>query len=262
MGHIGTSTLQLTQKCTNGIPPIPSSAPLFKCPFCEKAKTMKRSGKPKSEDRIIPVQQYHMDLSFVSGPSNLTDILKFNAAPQKSINKSRDGYIGFLTIIDVATRHLWTHLVKSKEPPIEFIDAFLKKHGIKKTDPLKAVKITTTTDGLLASSRAFETAMMDKELDIEAIPQSEVARLLEGNPIEAFIMTDGGDELTDDKIWKLVDSHGYIAIMSAPDGSHQNGIVERPHRTLKKRIRCMLYSARLGTKFKADSLMHATWLYN
>lgn len=195
-------------------------------------------------------------------PSNLTDMLKFNAAPQKSINKSRDGYIGFLTIIDVATRHLWTHLVKSKDPQIEFIDAFLTKHGIKKTDPLKAIKITTTKDGLLASSRAFETAVMDKELDIKAITQSEVAKLLEGNPIKAFIMTDGGGELTDDKIRKLVDRHGYTAITSAPESSHENGIVERPHRTLKERIRCMLYAARLGTKFWADTLLHATWLYN
>ena len=75
-------------------------------------------------------------------------------------------------------------------------------------------------------------------------------------------MTNGGGELTDDKFRKLVDKHGYTAIMSAPDGSHQNGVVERPHRTLKERIRCMLYSARLGTEFWADTLMHATWLYN
>ena len=173
---------------------------------------MKRSGKLKLEDQIIPAQRYHMDLSFVSGPSNLTDMLKFNAALQKSINKSRDGYIGFLIIINVATRHLWTHLVKSKDPPIEVIDAFLTNHGIKKTNPLKAIKITTTKHGLLASSRAFETAMMDKVLEIETITQLEVARLLEGNPIEAFIMTDGGGELTDDKIRKMADRDGYIAI--------------------------------------------------
>ena len=149
MGHIGTSTLQLTQKCTTGIPPIPSAAPLFKCPYCEKGKMLKRSGKLKSEDQFIPNQAFHMDLSFMPGPSNLTDMLKFNAPPKKSINKSRDGHIGFLTIIDVASRHLWTHPVKSKDPPIKFVNLFLKKHGIHNTDPSKAFKITTTKGGYL-----------------------------------------------------------------------------------------------------------------
>jgi hypothetical protein len=39
-------------------------------------------------------------------------------------------------------------------------------------------------------------------------------------------------------------------------------MVERPHRTLKERMRCMMYSARQGTKFWVDALLHATWLYN
>lgn len=91
---------------------------------------LKRSGKLNSEDQIIPNQAFHMDLSFVSGPSNLTDIFKFNAPRKKSINKSKDGHIGFLTIIDVASRHLWTYPVKSKDPSIKFINAFLEKHGI------------------------------------------------------------------------------------------------------------------------------------
>ena len=49
---------------------------------------------------------------------------------------------------------------------------------------------------------------------------------------------------------------------TATDASSQNGIVERPHRTLKEKMRCMLYSARLGTEFWADAILHATWLYN
>ena len=39
-------------------------------------------------------------------------------------------------------------------------------------------------------------------------------------------------------------------------------MAERPHRTIKEKIRCMLYSARLGTEFWVDALLHATWLYN
>ena len=49
---------------------------------------------------------------------------------------------------------------------------------------------------------------------------------------------------------------------TAADYSSSNGIIERPHQTLKERMRCMLYSARLGTEFWVDALTHATWLYN
>ena len=39
------------------------------------------------------------------------------AKVKTTIRKSHhDGYVGFLTIIDVATSYLWTHPIKSKEP--------------------------------------------------------------------------------------------------------------------------------------------------
>ena len=150
--NISPRTLQATQRCTTGIPKIPNTSSLFKCPFCEKAKMIKRSGQRKQQDACIPGQVFHMDLSYVSGPSNLDDILSHNAPPEPTIKRSREGYIGFLTIIDVATRKLWTHNVKSKDPPLEYIDSFLKKHGIHTTNPLDALMVTTTTNGYLANS--------------------------------------------------------------------------------------------------------------
>ena len=74
LGHCGTTTMNETRKCTEGFPALPTTNPFFKCPFCEKAKMMKRGGKRKDEDTFIPGQAYHMDLSFVSGPSNLEDV--------------------------------------------------------------------------------------------------------------------------------------------------------------------------------------------
>ena len=130
MGHISPRTLQQTQRCTTGIPPITKTTTLFKCPFCEKAKMFKQSGQQKQQDACIPGQVFHMDLSYVSGPSNLDDILTYNAPPEPTLKRSRDGYIGFLTIIDVASRYIWTHSVKSKDPPLNYIDRFLKKHGV------------------------------------------------------------------------------------------------------------------------------------
>lgn len=128
---------------------------------------LKQSGKPKLEDQTIPAQPYNMDLSFMSGPLNLTDMLKFNATPKKSITNSRDGHIEFLIIINVASRHLQTHPVKSKDQPIKFIDAFLKKHGIKNKNLLKVIKITTTKDGYVASSRASKLPSQKKKCKLK-----------------------------------------------------------------------------------------------
>jgi hypothetical protein len=79
-----------------------------------------------------------MDLAFESGSSNLDLQTGSNIAPSPTVKKSRDGYIGFLTIIDVSSRKLWTHPIKNKEPPIAYIDKFLKRHGIRTTNPLQA----------------------------------------------------------------------------------------------------------------------------
>ena len=144
-----------TRKCTNGIPNLPTTTPFFKCTFCESAKMLKKGGKRTNKDSFIPAQAYHMDLSFVSGPSNLDDVSKCQTTPKITIKQSRDGYIGFLTIIDVATRSLWTHLVKNKDLPIAYINRFLRRHGIRSTDPSKAI-ITTSKTGYLAKSKEFK----------------------------------------------------------------------------------------------------------
>jgi hypothetical protein len=39
-------------------------------------------------------------------------------------------------------------------------------------------------------------------------------------------------------------------------------MAERPHRTLKEKVQCLLYTAGLGTAFWSDALLHAVWLYN
>jgi len=181
-----------------------------------------------------------MDLSFCSSPSNLDEVVTRNAPANNTIQKSREGYIGFLSIIDVASRHLWTHPVSSKDPPIKFLDKFLKKNGIKTTDPNKAIKITTSENGYLAKSRAFKNVVHQHNMTVEPISEDEIKQLLP-EEVEAFIMTDGGGEFDTDKFRKTAESHGYDVTTTAADASHQNGIIERPHQTLKERIRCMLY---------------------
>ena len=102
------STLHKTQKYVDDMPSVMSNPPLFKCPFCEKAKQTKyQGGSTSMREVFLPGQMFHMDHSFVSSLSNLKDVLETGAKPTKSIKKSREGYIRFLTIIDAVTRYLW-----------------------------------------------------------------------------------------------------------------------------------------------------------
>jgi len=102
------------------MPPLPSKPTIFKCPFCEKAKMTKCHGSSfENKERFIPGQTFHTDLSFVSGPSSLAEMITSNTAPKKSIKESREGYISFFTIIDAATRYIWVHPIKNKAPPLD-----------------------------------------------------------------------------------------------------------------------------------------------
>ena len=63
-----------------------------------------------------------MDLPFVSGPVNLVEVSTVHDRPTITVKQSRYGYIGFLTIIDVVSRSLWTHRIKYKDQPVAYID--------------------------------------------------------------------------------------------------------------------------------------------
>jgi hypothetical protein len=151
MGHCSTRTLNETRKCVEGIPDLPTNTPFSKCPFCERGKMVKKGGnKTTDKDNFISGQAHHMDLAFASGPSNLDVNGKSNSGSSPIVKKSRDGYISFLTIIDVSSRKLWTHPIKNKDLLIEYIGKFLKRHGIRTTKQSKAI-ITTRGKGLLVS---------------------------------------------------------------------------------------------------------------
>jgi hypothetical protein len=249
MGHCSTRTLNETRKCVEGIPDLPTNNPFFKCPFCKRGKIVKKGGN-KTIDKIIfiPGQAYHMDLAFVSGPSNLDLETGSNIAPSPIVKKSRDGYIGFLTIIDVSSRKLWTHPIKNKGSPIAYIDKFLKRH-IRTTNPSNTI-ITTSETGYLAKSRAFEDTVREQQYVVQ--PTDDDINFfgdLLPDQVEATITMNGGGELSKSHdLKRICNSHGCEVNSTAADSSSQNGIVERPHRTLKERMRCMMYSARLGTQ--------------
>ena len=123
--------MNTARECSKGVPVLPTNNPFFKCPFCKKAKTLKKGGKQKDEDTFIPEKVYHMDIQFINGPVNLEDVYASIDKPKLMVKQSRDGYIGFLNIINVATRQIWIHLIKNKDPLTLYIDNFLKQYRIR-----------------------------------------------------------------------------------------------------------------------------------
>ena len=107
---------------------------------------------------------YHLNLAFVSGPSNLREMIEKGAKQKDTITVSREGYIVFLTIIDVATRYLWVFPIKNKDPPIKLVNTFLTKRGIKK---IKDKMITTSRNGYLAKSKAFKKNVKDNGYTVQ-----------------------------------------------------------------------------------------------
>jgi hypothetical protein len=221
----------------------------------------KNHGGPQStRETFIRGTSFHMDLGFIRGPKNLQEVLHDGATPQETIIKSHDGFSSYLLIIDAAAKYIWVFLLKSKDPPIALVDQFLNKHGTAQ----KGI-ITTTPDGLLNKSKTFKALCINKGYTNDTaniIPHLD----FESAGIEKLhhtVRTDNGGELAgSDDFRQIIGHHGYILETTAPDASSQNGLAERPHRTLKEKVRCLLYTAGLGIPFWSCALLHAVWLYN
>ena len=257
-GHLAPRTMRRTQQCVHGMPPLPDATPIFNCRFCDMAKQRKSDrGKPISSENYKPGTAYHMDLGFIRGPENLPDMIANGTAKGKHAIEGRRGETCYLLIIDAATRQLWTFPLKNKSPPTTLIDSFLKKNGIAR----KRFKITTSPEGLLARSNRFQQTCESNGFAIDT-HEAEVDFEYVRGDVPLAIRTDNGGEFVTEELRATADKHGYIMETTSPDKSSQNGLAERPHRTLKERVRCILYTAGLGVEFWPDALIHATWLYN
>jgi hypothetical protein len=166
MGHPAPTVLQRTQRAIEGIPKLPDATPLFHCRFCDKAKQHKAArGKPECNDAYLPGVMFHMDMGFFQGPSNLEEVVHNGANPSsKTIIKSIEGNVCYLSIIDTATSMLWTFPLKSKHPPTELIEKFLSQYGTKHLTR----KISINPKGLLVESQMFKHMCKRNGFDFEA----------------------------------------------------------------------------------------------
>ena len=77
------------------------------------------------------------------------------------------------------------------------------------------------------------------------------------------VTTDQGGELArSEEFRKMVSEENYILQPTAAYTPKQNGLAERPNRTLGQMTRCLLHSAGLGDEFWSYAILHAVYLKN
>ena len=77
------------------------------------------------------------------------------------------------------------------------------------------------------------------------------------------IRTDQGGELARSALFrKTIQTAGYSIEVTGADNSSQNGIAERPHRTLANMVRTGLETSGLSSKYWSDALLHASYIKN
>jgi hypothetical protein len=144
MAHPGAAKLKKTQQHTNGIPSLGAAHPLFGCNNCNMGKIEKQArGKTDSREAQANGERFHMDYGFFRGPKHLQRHIKRKygkmtlAHPtnekrkHKPIIESREGYVAYLLIIDGNSRKTWVYPTKTKEPPIQTVDLFLQRFGLR-----------------------------------------------------------------------------------------------------------------------------------
>lgn len=264
MGHPAPRTLQRTSQVVDGIPTISNNASHFHCPFCDIAKLTKNSGNTMStRDAFLPGTAFHMDLGFIRGPKLIKDSNgNRKTTKTQTAQLSHDGYSAYLLIVDAATRYIFCFPLKSKSPPLALIDRFLSKNG-----RAKRSVISTNPDGLLNKSTSFAELCQKYGYSKNAHkiidgPYEDLVSMGLERP-RYYIRTDNGTELAGSQEFRqTANNHDFFVETTAPDSSNENGLAERPHRTLKEKVRCLLYTAGLGVEFWSDALLHAVWLYN
>ena len=78
-----------------------------------------------------------------------------------------------------------------------------------------------------------------------------------------IIQTDQDGELSKSTLFrKVLQDFNYSIKVTGADNSSQNGVAERPHRSLANMVRTGIENAALPYKYWSDTLLHAAFIHN
>ena len=76
------------------------------------------------------------------------------------------------------------------------------------------------------------------------------------------VRCDQGELATSKAFNEMLSKVGFTLEVTGSNNSKQNGIAERPHRTLAQMVRCLLHSSGLGPEYWSYALLHAVYIKN
>ena len=113
------------------------------------------------------------------------------------------------------------------------------------------------------SQQVFGGTFRSKAPPIDYLNKWLLQRGLDDSVKDKYVRFDPGGDLGGcTEIVDLFENAGYKVEVTAPDSSHMNGPVERPHQTIADAIRTMLAGADLEPKFWPYAFHHFLRLYN
>jgi dUTP pyrophosphatase len=213
--------------------------PLFKCTTCTRMKLTRRS-----------TTAAHVQEALKTNPPD-TDILQIADTPQSSPSTAVTGIgcpvagerfhmdMGFIRGTKYSFRDVDGNLVTS-------LDGY-------NSYPLVVDKATRYTWVFLAKTKTPQ---------VEPIRTFLQTHGSKGNGPKVIQTDEGGELWGSHDFQRMVRESGYIMEPTAADASFQNGIAERPNRTLGDMMRCLLHGANLGPEYWSWALIHAVYLKN
>lgn len=112
------------------------------------------------------------------------------------------------------------------------------------------------------SRKVFVYGIEKKSMVVDIFKDFKMkAELQTGKKIQ-ILRSDNGTEYCNRTMAEFLRSTGILHQTTVPYTPQQNGIAERMNRTLVEKARCMLFDARMSTKFWAEAIMTAAFVIN
>jgi hypothetical protein len=126
LGSPGEDQLDMLPGNVTGIPLEFHYHPFRFIDFKEQARIRKQAAQRTAVRTGDVGRRYYMDFGFMRASS--LDYRKPNPKTDRVV-QSWDRYSSYLLIVNEVSRFMWVFLTKSKEPPLDIVDSFLKKFG-------------------------------------------------------------------------------------------------------------------------------------
>jgi hypothetical protein len=240
LGHPGTRVMTALHKHVEGIPKL-TIPPLYRCGTCVLVNATKRA---ITHQEVTRIHTYTKNMEGAAHTENTENDTSADHTEAKHDDSAQPGQrfhmdMGFMRGTMYAQRDIDRNLVTS----IDGYNSYL----------LIVDRATRYTWVFLARTKTPPISTITNFLKLHGT----------SSKIQKYIRTDKGGELWGSHAFQhTVRDAGYILESTAPDASFQNGMAERPNRTLGNMMCSLLHTASLGPEYWSWAIIHATYLKN